>query len=969
MILINSLYAQSGIIPFAETCDFFSESPEGVLFLSTTHQAYTFDGNQLNQKIVSHKGSPNIQSEFYFDDSNRIWFCTYEALICFDRKKNTSRVFQIRDGQNKILNSDYYCFGWSHRYKRLWLKQNNDIYTFDIDSSKFRKVSNNISGKRIKKDKNSDRFFSYYYTYNPLILYQSTDSSEITKVYEWKNWPAKVLLQDIIIMEDGKILMLTDRGLFVGDSESKDIKEILWKNQTIYRFLCGIQLNKTKILASTKEKGLITLQFNNDYKLIELVQLPWMDLKNPVQRMFKSINGFVFMSSYKNFIASFYSGSEHFRHYKFHSFEAQTAIVLDQKIRIYDNRSKAYELNQAGQWTLKHSNEIAQIKKQLLNTQFTNTTLYNTQSIHFRLFSEQNNQFNNINSDMIYRFFQSDNGNYFISTINGILLKKGRNHWQTLNLQNPEKKVYNYVGSLQDKYLITALNQDVIRIFDYKNLEVLLKEIPFVGDLYNQVFDSVRARLYFSSSVGLISLDLHNFDLKILDETNLSKDKSCNCIVRDNRGKIWGSRSNTLFCYNPVNQTFENFPFRTSYETSNYLPGVCGKITHDSLYFVSSNTLTTFKPESISERCVKPKVYLNNLIINYQACQSEDTLLSLDKLELPYDMNTLGFSVNAVDFISDKQTQLKYFIEPMETSWNTIQDFTKEINYIKLRPGNYIFHYKSAYLNSNCESDSYSLPIKILPPYWMTWWFRFGLIFILLSIGYGIIRSYYNRQLEKKDLALREQKLIIDRQQALEKERNRIAAEMHDDLGSGLTIIRYLSDKAMKTANTEEEKLQIGKIALQSKNLIRNMSEIIWALNTRNDTFTGLIAFIRRNASEFFEEQNIKLDWKQEDISDKLNITGESRRNIHLSMKEVFHNIVKHAKASQVQIQVYWKLDFLYISIKDNGIGIDLSNKPEAGNGLQNIQNRMKQLKGQCIVNGNNTGTEVILFFPVSQIS
>src|SRR5687768_6170787 len=112
-------------------------------------------------------------------------------------------------------------------------------------------------------------------------------------------------------------------------------------------------------------------------------------------------------------------------------------------------------------------------------------------------------------------------------------------------------------------------------------------------------------------------------------------------------------------------------------------------------------------------------------------------------------------------------------------------------------------------------------------------------------------------EIDKRDALLREQSLIIEKQQAVENERTRIASEMHDDLGSGLTTIRYLSDKALIQAKDSEEATQIKKIADHSNTLVRNMSEIIWAMNSRFDNTENLIGYLRRYASEYLDERQM----------------------------------------------------------------------------------------------------------------
>ncbi|MBK9726861.1 MAG: hypothetical protein IPO86_01955 [Saprospiraceae bacterium] len=227
-------------------------------------------------------------------------------------------------------------------------------------------------------------------------------------------------------------------------------------------------------------------------------------------------------------------------------------------------------------------------------------------------------------------------------------------------------------------------------------------------------------------------------------------------------------------------------------------------------------------------------------------------------------------------------------------------------------------------------------------------------------------KKKYTQQLEKKDLLLKQQNLIIENQQAIEKERNRIASEMHDDLGSGLTTIKYLSERALKQAKDPEEEKQVKRISEHSSQLVRNMSEIIWAMNTRYDTLENLLAYIRRYASEYLEEHVIALDWQQEIMAEGLKLSGEKRRNVFLVCKEALHNITKHAQADKVIISAKFQENLLQISIADNGIGFEFESKKELGNGLFNMQKRMEQVQGSLNIQKQSKGTLLMLQFSIS---
>ena len=187
-----------------------------------------------------------------------------------------------------------------------------------------------------------------------------------------------------------------------------------------------------------------------------------------------------------------------------------------------------------------------------------------------------------------------------------------------------------------------------------------------------------------------------------------------------------------------------------------------------------------------------------------------------------------------------------------------------------------------------------------------------------------------------KDAQLREQALIIEKQNALENERNRISAEMHDDLGSGLTRIRYLSDKALVHAS-ETEKEEITKISAYANDLVRNMSEIIWAMNSRFDNAESLAAYIRRYASEYLETYQIPFVFKDNTSQPSISLSGEKRRVLFLIIKELLHNAIKHANCKAIRIEIYSQPQTKIVFTEVGAKGFDPLQIKTQGNGLFNM--------------------------------
>lgn len=242
-----------------------------------------------------------------------------------------------------------------------------------------------------------------------------------------------------------------------------------------------------------------------------------------------------------------------------------------------------------------------------------------------------------------------------------------------------------------------------------------------------------------------------------------------------------------------------------------------------------------------------------------------------------------------------------------------------------------------------------------------------SLVLIWFFISYQ--KKKHQNEVDKKDALLREQSLIIEKQQAIENERNRIASEMHDDLGSGLTTIRYLSDKALQQAKDATEAGQIQRIADHSNTLVRNMSEIIWAMNSRFDNTDNLIGYLRRYASEYLDERQMTFKFESEENDVSLGIGGEKRRNIFLVFKELLHNSVKYSNAESISISIETGDEFVIKISELGGKGFNPHESIEKGNGLFNCQKRLKSVDGKLSFEKTGDAMNIFIAVPIKSNS
>jgi len=251
------------------------------------------------------------------------------------------------------------------------------------------------------------------------------------------------------------------------------------------------------------------------------------------------------------------------------------------------------------------------------------------------------------------------------------------------------------------------------------------------------------------------------------------------------------------------------------------------------------------------------------------------------------------------------------------------------------------------------------------------WLFIFlGGIIALVTILILSIRSYRHKQNLHHQSLLTLQKqhevnTLKEKMQAREDERDRIGREMHDDIGSALTTILYLSDD-LKVKSKEDDNKIADKIATTATGVVDKMNEIIWSMNRQYDTLDDLIAYTRQHAVEFLQNYCLKYHFDVPGLIPDIPISGEQRRNIYLVIKESLHNIVKHSGASEVSISFQLN-GGLRACIHDNGKGLETNSQHRFGNGLKNMQQRMESIGGTFEVENKN-GTTIKLYCPLEHL-
>lgn len=365
---------------------------------------------------------------------------------------------------------------------------------------------------------------------------------------------------------------------------------------------------------------------------------------------------------------------------------------------------------------------------------------------------------------------------------------------------------------------------------------------------------------------------------------------------------------------------------------------------NDSVWIGTDSGLITYMPLKDIVDSTPPHIYLIQLSINGK---NDSTFIpyarSLENYTLPHNRNIIALRFSGA-YLQAGNVKYTYRLKGQDDNWS--EPDTRNFVSYNLPPGKYDFEVHA--ISSSGVRSVYpsSLSITILAPFYKTIWFLIACITIAMWLIYMLYR-YRIAQVTK-----------------LENMRSRISADLHDDLGSGLSRIKFLSE-TMKLNNNRDASLEknLNKISLYADEMADKIGEIVWALNNKNDKLADLIAYMRSYAMEYLTNHGISCTADTPAAIPELIIDGETRRNIFLAMKEILFNIVKHARADRVDFKITIQKSFQLI-IHDNGIGIDLQNVRKLGNGLSNISERMRHSRGSAAISNEN-GTKIILNVPL----
>ena len=382
------------------------------------------------------------------------------------------------------------------------------------------------------------------------------------------------------------------------------------------------------------------------------------------------------------------------------------------------------------------------------------------------------------------------------------------------------------------------------------------------------------------------------------------------------------------------------------------------------LWFPTARGLAAVQPSRLNPNPRPPPVRIEEVLVNGQPQVWEaggdggPPVLRVSAGKEHLEIRYTSLNLAAAD-----RGRFKYRLdaEGDETTW-TEAGTDRVARYPRLPPGEYRFHVQASNEDGLWNEVGSVLRLVVEPPFWRTWWFVGGVVVVLLGAVTGTVHTLSTQRLRRQVERLRQE-------EALEKERARIARDIHDHLGACLTQVALLGELVEgDKEDPAEVEVHARQISQTARDTTRVLDEIVWALNPSNDTVESLITYASKYAQEYLSTAGLRCRLDVPGVVPAAVLPPEVRHNVFLALKEAVTNVVRHAGASAVWVRVRFETGAFAVEVEDNGRGLG-SVDPAAArlrNGLSNMRRRMEEVGGRFeLGSAADGGTRVRLVAPL----
>ena len=383
------------------------------------------------------------------------------------------------------------------------------------------------------------------------------------------------------------------------------------------------------------------------------------------------------------------------------------------------------------------------------------------------------------------------------------------------------------------------------------------------------------------------------------------------------------------------------------------------------MWFPTIGGLLSVNPVDLNPNTNPPPVVIESVVVD-GAEQNGNLLVSLagQSVTLSPAGEQLEIHFTSLNFSAPKGAQFgarfKFRLEGRDKNWTDIGG-ERVAHFNKINPGRYLFRVIACNEDGVWNDYGATLAVTVEPPFWRKTSFVTLAVLVFLGALAGIIYLLSTARLKRQLRAARQKELI-------ERERARIARDLHDQLGANLTQVTMLGELAEADRHLPEEVgLHAQQIIETARDTTRSLDEIVWAVNPANDTLEGLANYVCKYAQDYFELAGVSYRAGLPVRLPATPIPPEVRHNVFLAFKEAVNNVVKHAHATEARVRLLLEPGKFILTVADNGCGLGDGSEKKLRNGLKNMRKRLADIRGGFeVASGENGGTVVKFTVPLA---
>ena len=959
--LLYSLSESDGLSDNRINC--FLQDSRGVMWMGSNYGLNSFDGSVVLQ--YHHSSQPgtlasDAVNDIKEDDKQTLWMATGSGLSALDI--NTKKISNYYYSNNNEVLNRYYSLAIINN--RILLATEEGLEIFDRSSKKFSLYKNPADengNNRITKIFIDSKQRIWLCTYNGLWQFSMANNN-----FTCYNWPGNDALFDGLVND----ILEDHTGQLWFGCWSKGLKKIDPATKKVESFL-HFGGSSTNIISITEQKSQdgYALWVNSNLSRVDTTVKAFVPLlqndnnKNipgTAWRIYCDRNNLLWISTADG--VKIYNPA---RQYFTTRILSDYVPLTSQGISLLPLQNKFLLGGEGGTALLIFNDSLQQLQNLSRAVSHGAAVMSIQQDNHKNFWLCTSGGLMLLDSALNPKkvFTHSDNDSFSIpkNFINAILFKKNGEIWVMpwrkgiwkLDVVTGRFSRVTYNNSillpdaniskvLEDKNGNCWITDYTGGLFKYNAAAGTVENIIAAHRFTNEYVTGNTLWTVASSEIFSVDIETNKINTVLLPA---GKNKYEYDFIIDNNNCLWIATKSGLLFFNPQTKKFQQYT-NSDGLYNNDADITFAHLSNGNIIMAAGTYITSFSPAiaQLSNNIVP-------LLFTGAVADGAEKNMTNGQLDLSFNEKNISLSWALLNY-SNAQGNLYYYrLSSVNSDWQFAGNHGTAV-FNSLEPGTYTFYFKAA-SPDGVMSPEKSITLVIHPPFWKTWWFRILAVLGLSLLFFRVVRYISQRNLKEKVLQL-------EKEQAVEKERNRISRDMHDELGSGLTKIAILTE-VIKTNQPSNE--HIEKISETARGLVDNLDEMVWALNPKNDSLDKLAAYIAEYTNQYLEGTGIDCVIDLPDEITPLHISEEKRRNIFMVVKEFLNNTVKHSRGHTVYVNLQQNKNGFSFVIKDDGKGFNQADVSDMGNGLKYMQQRIADAGGKAQLSSSPQGTMLKIEF------